>query len=49
MQQICEPMPANVRLIWLMPNSDDEAFLSLLIRDPAGRLGRPVAIEAVGR
>jgi hypothetical protein len=45
MQQICEPMPANV----LMPNSDDEAFLSLLIRDLAEHFGKPVAIEAVGR
>jgi hypothetical protein len=49
MQQICEPMPANVRSIWLLPNSDDEAFLSLLIRDVAERFGKPVAIEAVGR
>jgi len=35
-------MPANVRSIWLMPNSDDEAFLSLLIRDLAKRFGTPV-------
>jgi hypothetical protein len=41
MQQICEPMPANVRSIWLMPNSDDEAFHSLLIRDLAKRFGTP--------
>ena len=59
MQQICVPMPANVRSIWLMPNSDGEAFLSSLIRDLAerfgtpvfapARTGKPVAIEAVGR
>jgi hypothetical protein len=49
MQQICEPMPANVRSIWPLPNSDDEAFLSLSIRDLAARFGTPVAIEAVGR
>src|SRR5258708_28479792 len=55
MQQICEPMPADVRSIWLMPNSDDEAFLSSLIPDLAERFGmpsarteKPVAIEAVG-
>jgi hypothetical protein len=42
MQQICEPMPANVRSIWLMPNSDDEAFLSSLTRDLAERFGTPV-------
>jgi hypothetical protein len=49
MQQICEPMPANVRSIWLMPSSNDEAFHSSLIRGPAGRFGKPVAIKAVGR
>jgi hypothetical protein len=48
MQQICEPMPANVRLIRLMPNSDDNAFLSLT-RDLAERFGKPAAIEAAGR
>jgi hypothetical protein len=35
-------MPANVRSIWLMPNSDGEAFLSPLIRDLAERFGTPV-------
>jgi hypothetical protein len=35
-------MPANVRSIWLIPNSDDEAFLSSLIRDLAERFGTPV-------
>jgi len=35
-------MPANVRSIWLMPNSDDEAFLSSLIRDLAECFGAPV-------
>lgn len=35
-------MPAHVRSIWLMPNSDDEAFLSSLIRDLAERFGTPV-------
>jgi hypothetical protein len=49
MQQICEPMPANVRSIRLMPNRDDEAFLSSLIRDLAERIGARVAIEAVAR
>jgi hypothetical protein len=36
-------MPADVRPIWLMPNSDDEAFLSSLIRDLAERFGTPAA------
>jgi hypothetical protein len=49
MQQICEPMPANVRSIRHMPNSNDEGFLSSLIGDLAERTGKPVAIEAVGR
>jgi len=49
MQQICEPMPATVRSISLMPTSDDEAFLWPLIRDLAKRFGTRVAIEAVGR
>jgi hypothetical protein len=35
-------MPANVRSIWLTPNSDDEAFLSSLIRDVAESFGAPV-------
>jgi hypothetical protein len=35
-------MPANLRSIWLMPNSDDEAFLSSLIRDLARRFGTRV-------
>jgi hypothetical protein len=49
MQQICEPMPASVRSIRLMPDNDDEVFLSALIRDFAERCGKPVASEAVGR
>jgi len=49
MQQICEPMPANLRSIRLMPNSDDEGFRAPLIRDLAARVGTPVATEAAGR
>jgi hypothetical protein len=50
MQQICEPkmceaMPADVRSIWPMPNSDDEVFRSLL----SVHTGKPVAIEVVGQ
>jgi hypothetical protein len=42
MQQICDPMAADIRSIWLMPNSADEAFLSALMRDLAERFGTPV-------
>jgi len=49
MQQICEPMPANLRSIRLMPNNDDEALLSSLIRGLAEHLGTRVAIEARGQ
>jgi sulfur relay (sulfurtransferase) DsrC/TusE family protein len=33
--------PPSVRSIWLMPSHDDEALLSLLIRDLADRFGTP--------
>ncbi|TCR68609.1 hypothetical protein [Bosea sp. BK604] len=35
-------MPTDVRSIWLMPKNDDEAFLSSLVRELAGRFGTPV-------
>lgn len=42
MQQICEPVPADIRSIWLVPNSDDEAFLSSLVHELAECFGAPV-------
>jgi len=42
MQQICEPMPSDIRSIWLVPNRDDEAFLASLVRELAARFGTPV-------
>ncbi|MGY8665631.1 hypothetical protein Q3C01_25170 [Bradyrhizobium sp. UFLA05-109] len=46
-REMCEAMPANEQSTWLMPDTDDEAFLPWLIPDVAERFGAPA--EVAGR